>query len=359
MDALAAAYQREADRRRPGKRWKPPCRGPPRTRQGFRRRSPRSHWRSRFAALPQAWAWRQAQDFLDTHLLQGREDQLEGELTQIQTRLHDLVERLDPDRAALHCVSRMTTKHKQALAAYASAVANAGQGTTEYGKRHQRHARSAMQTAQGAVPAWIMPLNQVAETISPEPDSFDVVIVDEASQKVKERLPSRWRGTFDFHQPERFDLHYIGPDGARHRPVMVHRSIIGSVERAVAHLIEEHRRGLPCLAEPPLSWWCCRSPRPNCRTPRHWSGGAWTSGCARSSPDLSAAAWAPGSGRPALCPTRPSWAPGRPTTAGWPCGCGTAAGWTRYRPTRRWPDRALVAAYSTERWTPRPSPSGD
>ncbi|WP_317259601.1 MULTISPECIES: threonine--tRNA ligase [Streptomyces] len=54
----------------------------------------------------------------------------------------------------------------------------------------------------------------------------------------------------DFHQPERFDLHYIGPDGARHRPVMVHRSIIGSVERAVAHLIEEHGGAFPAWLAP-------------------------------------------------------------------------------------------------------------
>ncbi|AQA11577.1 threonine--tRNA ligase [Streptomyces malaysiensis subsp. malaysiensis] len=54
----------------------------------------------------------------------------------------------------------------------------------------------------------------------------------------------------DFHQPERFDLHYVGPDGARHRPVMVHRSIIGSVERAVAHLIEEHGGAFPAWLAP-------------------------------------------------------------------------------------------------------------
>ncbi|MDC0770491.1 threonine--tRNA ligase [Streptomyces sp. HD] len=54
----------------------------------------------------------------------------------------------------------------------------------------------------------------------------------------------------DFHQPERFDLHYIGPDGAKHRPVMVHRSIIGSVERAVAHLIEEHGGAFPAWLAP-------------------------------------------------------------------------------------------------------------
>ncbi len=49
----------------------------------------------------------------------------------------------------------------------------------------------------------------------------------------------------DFHQPERFGLRHIGPDGARHRPVMVHRSVIGSVERAVAHLLEEHGGAFP------------------------------------------------------------------------------------------------------------------
>ncbi|MFH8409415.1 threonine--tRNA ligase [Streptomyces sp. NPDC018019] len=54
----------------------------------------------------------------------------------------------------------------------------------------------------------------------------------------------------DFHQPERFDLHYTGPDGAEHRPVMVHRSVIGSVERAVAHLIEEHGGAFPAWLAP-------------------------------------------------------------------------------------------------------------
>jgi len=49
----------------------------------------------------------------------------------------------------------------------------------------------------------------------------------------------------DFYQPARFDLRYIGADGDRHRPVMVHRSIIGSVERAVAHLIELHGGAFP------------------------------------------------------------------------------------------------------------------
>lgn len=54
----------------------------------------------------------------------------------------------------------------------------------------------------------------------------------------------------DFYQPEQFDLHYIGADGSKHRPVMVHRSIIGSIERAVAHLVEHHGGAFPAWLSP-------------------------------------------------------------------------------------------------------------
>jgi threonyl-tRNA synthetase len=54
----------------------------------------------------------------------------------------------------------------------------------------------------------------------------------------------------DFHQPEQFDLHYVGADGNKHRPVMVHRAIIGSVERAVAQLIEVHGGAFPAWLAP-------------------------------------------------------------------------------------------------------------
>ncbi|NUR32030.1 MAG: threonine--tRNA ligase [Catenulispora sp.] len=54
----------------------------------------------------------------------------------------------------------------------------------------------------------------------------------------------------DFHQPEQFGLEYIGADGAKHRPVMVHRSIIGSLERVMAHLIEQHAGAFPAWLAP-------------------------------------------------------------------------------------------------------------
>jgi len=54
----------------------------------------------------------------------------------------------------------------------------------------------------------------------------------------------------DFYQPRQFNLRYIGSDGGEHRPVMVHRSIVGSVERAVAQLIEVHGGAFPAWLAP-------------------------------------------------------------------------------------------------------------
>ncbi|MDQ7993533.1 MAG: threonine--tRNA ligase [Propionicimonas sp.] len=55
---------------------------------------------------------------------------------------------------------------------------------------------------------------------------------------------------FDFNQPERFDLGYTGPDGRRHRVVMIHRGTVGSMERVVAALLERYQGRLPFWLAP-------------------------------------------------------------------------------------------------------------
>ncbi len=54
----------------------------------------------------------------------------------------------------------------------------------------------------------------------------------------------------DFTLPDRFDLTYVGQDGERHRPVMVHRAIMGSVERFIGVLIEQYAGALPVWLAP-------------------------------------------------------------------------------------------------------------
>lgn len=54
----------------------------------------------------------------------------------------------------------------------------------------------------------------------------------------------------DFQMPERFDMSYIGADGERHRPVMVHRTILGSIERFIGILVEHFAGAFPVWLSP-------------------------------------------------------------------------------------------------------------
>ena len=68
---------------------------------------------------------------------------------------------------------------------------------------------------------------------------------------LRDAIGRDWQcGTFqvDFVLPERLDANYVGEDGAKHRPVMLHRAIIGSFERFLAILIEQHAGRFPALA---------------------------------------------------------------------------------------------------------------
>jgi threonyl-tRNA synthetase len=54
----------------------------------------------------------------------------------------------------------------------------------------------------------------------------------------------------DFQMPERFELEYTGPDGDKHRPVMIHRTVLGSLERFIAILTEHYAGAFPLWLAP-------------------------------------------------------------------------------------------------------------
>ena len=71
--------------------------------------------------------------------------------------------------------------------------------------------------------------------------------------KIKDALGRSWQCTtvqFDFNLPERFDLTYQGSDGSQHRPYMVHRAILGSIERFLGVLIEHYGGAFPLWLAP-------------------------------------------------------------------------------------------------------------
>ncbi len=71
--------------------------------------------------------------------------------------------------------------------------------------------------------------------------------------KVKDAIGREWQVTtiqFDFNLPERFDMTYVGADGQRHRPYMVHRALLGSIERFFGVLVEHHSGAMPLWLAP-------------------------------------------------------------------------------------------------------------
>jgi threonyl-tRNA synthetase len=74
---------------------------------------------------------------------------------------------------------------------------------------------------------------------------IDIMLVD--------ALGREWQGPtlqLDFNFPERFQLEYIGPDNRPHRPVMIHRTLLGSMERFVGGLIEHYGGAFPVWLAP-------------------------------------------------------------------------------------------------------------
>ncbi|WP_313072716.1 threonine--tRNA ligase [Melaminivora sp.] len=70
---------------------------------------------------------------------------------------------------------------------------------------------------------------------------------------LKDAIGRQWQcGTIqvDFSMPERLEAEYVGEDGARHRPVMLHRAIVGSLERFIGILIEQHAGAMPTWLAP-------------------------------------------------------------------------------------------------------------
>ncbi len=71
--------------------------------------------------------------------------------------------------------------------------------------------------------------------------------------KVKDSIGREWQMStiqFDFNEPERFGIEYTGADGAKHRPYMIHRALLGSLERFFGIIIEHYAGNFPLWLAP-------------------------------------------------------------------------------------------------------------
>lgn len=145
-------------------------------------------------AMPSSWkeAWQHARVRSHLETIEARH-----ELVGLNTKRGALESGLARMyREVVSCAAWLSTKSNaspmvlQALAGYSTAMRKIGQGTGPNAERYRRDAQQCMQDAAGAVPCWIMSHAKVSESMPADIGTFDLVIVDEASQSDLWALPA-------------------------------------------------------------------------------------------------------------------------------------------------------------------------
>ena len=141
-----------------------------------------------------AWNWARVKAHLES--IEAREElqTLAARRRDLEAGLAKLYEKLVSNAAWLSTKLGASPRVLSALETYRTAVRRIGQGTGPNATRHRRDAQKAMHDAQGAVPCWVMSHAKVSETLPAQLGSFDLIIVDEASQSDLWALPAVLRG---------------------------------------------------------------------------------------------------------------------------------------------------------------------
>ena len=140
-------------------------------------------WGDRLSTYEAAWRWEMtgrwilAQDSEDANALKVR-------LNALEQQIRSEVEHLAAERAWGHAVApgRLTGSARANLTQYAQLVSSLGKGTGKYAAKRRAEITEAMDRCRPSVPVWIMPIYRIAEQVRVQPNLYDVVIVDEASQ---------------------------------------------------------------------------------------------------------------------------------------------------------------------------------
>jgi len=151
-------------------------------------------WIGRILAVEKAWTWAQAHSWLRDFLNAEDVPSLERRARQIEDDEKETLAKLSAIRSWKFCFTRLQEEHRRHLVGWQQAIRKIGKGTGKHAPKHRRDAQQHLNKCREAVPAWVMPLHRLWETIDPSPGMFDVIIVDEASQCGPDSLPLMYLG---------------------------------------------------------------------------------------------------------------------------------------------------------------------
>ncbi|MEA3429470.1 MAG: AAA domain-containing protein, partial [Thermodesulfobacteriota bacterium] len=153
-----------------------------------------SSWDDRVSQIQKAWHWAQARYWIEDYIRQEDAPALAQRAKQIEDEINIAIAKLASFHAWSYCFSRLIEEHRRHMEAWQQSMRRLGKGTGKHAPRHRREAQQHLNKCREAVPAWVMPLHRVWDTIEPAPGMFDLIIVDEASQCGVEALPLFYLG---------------------------------------------------------------------------------------------------------------------------------------------------------------------
>lgn len=189
-------------------------------------------WQDRASRFSTAWGWAYANHELERILDPDAPLRLAQEIDREERRERKALADLSAELSWARMFESLTNHQATALTAWTSAVRKIGKGTGKYAAQHRRTARAYMAEAREAIPAWIMPMYRVAESVSAQPEPFDVVIIDEASQSGVEAL-------FLFYMAKQVIV--VGDDE------QIAPEAVGVNLQVVQRLQQQHLEGLPFM----------------------------------------------------------------------------------------------------------------
>lgn len=141
----------------------------------------------------QIWRIARLTSFIDS--IDGRKELIELVKTRsnLEVNLARLYQEAITKRAWLKVAENATPNVRASLEKYRSAIMRIGKGTGKGAHYYRREAREASAGASAAIPCWIMPHYRISESLPAEFGSFDLVIIDEASQSDLTALPAIMR----------------------------------------------------------------------------------------------------------------------------------------------------------------------
>ncbi len=152
------------------------------------------YWEERVQRIGDAWHWAQARYWIEEYIRQEDVPALAKRAKQIEDEINSILAKLAALHAWSFCFSRLKEDHRRHMEAWQQSMRRLGKGTGKHAPRHRREAQEHLNECREAVPAWVMPLHRLWDTVYPAPGMFDVIIVDEASQCGVEALPLFYLG---------------------------------------------------------------------------------------------------------------------------------------------------------------------